>query len=127
MNVIQPIRQILIQAALTQVLVFAWNFYAFQSLEQAAISTAALVLFIGIYGGALTIVLLSRYGGILKMIGISAVTSFLVTLTFIFYPFLGLVVEWYVLFALLFVSGLISHFLSYDFDRRSDELVEEGF
>ena len=118
------IRTILIQAALTQLLVFAWNFYAFQSLEQAAISTAALVLFIGIYGGALGILLIGRSGGIPKIIAVSFLVSGLVTLTFFFYPQLGLVVEWYVLFMLLFISGLIAYGLSYEPKRRQDEYGE---
>jgi hypothetical protein len=108
------IRQILIQAALTQILIFVWNYYAYQSLEQAAMSTAALVLFISLYGGALTILLLGRVGGISKMILVSALVSFLVTITFIFYPQLGLVVEWYVLFLFLFLAGLIAYGLSYE-------------
>ena len=116
------IRQVLIQAALTQVLVFAWNFYAFQSLEQAAISTAALVLFISIYGGALSILLLGRSGGITKMIAVSGLVSFLVTLTFIFYPHLGLVVDWYVLFLFLFLAGLIAYGLSYEPETGDDEI-----
>lgn len=125
MTVKVAVRQILIQAALTSLLVFAWNAYAYQSLEQAAVSTAALVLFIGLYGGALSILLLGRGGGISKMIAVSGLTSALVTITFIFYPLLGLVVEWYVLFALLFVSGLIAFALSYEPDRSID-IYEQG-
>ena len=118
MNVKVTIRTILIQSTLTQVLIFAWNFYEFQSLEQAAISAAALVLFISLYGGALSILLLGRVSGLTKMIIVSFLTALLVTLTFVIYPVLGLVVEWYVLFGILFMSGLISHGLSYEPTQR---------
>ena len=114
MNVKVTIRTILIQSALTQVLIFAWNFYEFQSLEQTAISAAALVLFISLYGGALSILLLGRVSGLTKMVIVSFLTAVLVTLTFVIYPVLGLSVEWYVLFGILFMSGLISYGLSYE-------------
>jgi hypothetical protein len=121
MNVKLTIRTILIQSALTQVLIFAWNFYEFQSLEQAAISATALVLFIGLYGGALSILLLGRVSGLTKMVIVSFLTAVLVTLTFVIYPVLGLVVEWYVLFGLLFMSGLIAYGLSWEPRRQSCE------
>lgn len=122
MNVKVTIRTILIQSALTQVLIFAWNFYEFQSLEQAAISAAALVLFISLYGGALSILLLGRVSGLTKMVIVSFLTALLVTLTFVIYPVLGLTVEWYVLFGILFMSGLISYGLSYEpREGRSNE------
>ena len=121
MNVKVTIRIILIQSALTQVLIFAWNFYEFQSLEQAAISAAALVLFISLYGGALNILLLGRVSGLTKMVIVSFLTALLVTLTFVIYPILGLVVEWYVLFGILFMSGLIAYGLSWEPRRQSCE------
>ena len=121
MNVKVTIRTILIQSALTQVLIFAWNFYEFQSLEQAAISATALVLFIGLYGGALSILLLGRVSGLTKMVIVSFLTAVLVTLTFVIYPVLGLVVEWYVLFGILFMSGLIAYGLSWEPRRQSCE------
>ena len=115
MNVKVTIRIILIQSALTQVLIFAWNFYEFQSIEQAAISAAALVLFISLYGGALSILLLGRVSGLTKMVIVSFFVSLFVTLTFVIYPVvLGLTVEWYVLFGILFMAGLISYGLSYE-------------
>ena len=120
MKVKQTIMRILIMASLTQLLVFAYNFYAFQSLEQAALSTAALVLFIGIYGGTLGILLLGRGGGISKMLAVSFLTSLLVTLTFVVYPQMGLVVEWYILFGLLFISGLIAHGLVYEPPQKEE-------
>ncbi len=125
MNVKVIIKTILIQSALTQVLIFTWNFYEFQSLEQAAISAAALVLFISLYGGALSILLLGRVGGLTKMVIVSFLTAFLVTLTFVIYPILGLVVEWYVLFGILFFSGLIAYGLSYEPQRR--QIYEQAF
>jgi len=118
MNVKMTIRTILIQSALTQILIFAWNFYELESLEQAAISAAALVLFISLYGGALSILLLGRVSGLAKMVIVSFLTALLVTLTFVLYPILGLVVEWYVLFGILFFSGLIAYGLSYQPERR---------
>ena len=117
MNVKVTIRTILIQSALTQVLIYAWNFYEFQSLERAAISAAALVLFISLYGGALSILLLGRVSGLTKMVVVSFLTALLVTLTFVIYPVLGLTVEWYVLFGILFMSGLIAYGLSYEPQR----------
>ena len=117
MKVKQTIRQILIQASLTQVLVFAYNFYAFQSLEMAALSTVALVLFVGVYSGALGVLLLGRGGGISKILAVSFLTSLFVTLTFVAYPQLGLVVEWWILFLLLFFSGIIAYGLSHEPDR----------
>ena len=121
MNVKVTIRTILIQSALTQVLIYAWNFYEFQSLEQAAISAAALILFISLYGGALSILLLGRVSGLTKMVIVSFLTALLVTLTFVIYPVLGLVVEWYVLFGILFMSGLIAYGLSWEPRRQSCE------
>ena len=120
MRVKQIIIRILLQAALTQLFVFVYNFAAFQSLEMAAMSTAALVLFIGIYGGTLGILLLGRGGGISKILAVSFLTSLLVTLTFIIYPGLGLVVEWYILFGLLFISGLIAHGLVYETPQKEE-------
>ena len=120
MRVKQTVVRILIMTSLTQLLVFAYNFYAFQSLEQAALSTAALVLFIGIYGGTLGILLLGRGGGISKMLAVSFLTSLLVTLTFVVYPQMGLVVEWYILFGLLFISGLIAHGLVYESPQKEE-------
>ena len=117
MNVKVTIRTILIQSALTQVLILAWNFYEYESLEQAAISATALILFIGLYGGALSILLLGRVSGLTKMVIVSFLTALLVTLTFVIYPVLGLVVEWYVLFGILFMSGLIAYGLSYEPQR----------
>ena len=126
MNVKVTIRTILIQSALTQVLIFAWNFYEFQTLEQAAISAAALVLFISLYGGALSILLLGRVSGLTKMVIVSFLTALLVTLTFVIYPVqLGLVVEWYVLFGILFMSGLIAYGLSYEPQRS--QIYEQAF
>ena len=125
MNVKVTIRTILIQSALTQVLILAWNFYEYESLEQAAISATALILFIGLYGGALSILLLGRVSGLTKMVIVSFLTALLVTLTFVIYPVLGLVVEWYVLFGILFMSGLISYGLSYEPQRSQN--YEQAF
>lgn len=124
MRVKQIIIRILLQASLTQLLVFAWNFAAFQSLEQAAISTIALVLFIGLYGGTLSILLLGRGGGISKILAVSFMTSLLVTLTFIIYPQLGLVVEWYILFGLLFLSGIMAYALAWEPQKQEDYRYE---
>ena len=121
MNVKMTTRIILIQSALTQVLIFAWNFYEFQTLERAAISAGALVLFISLYGGALSILLLGRVSGLTKMVIVSFLTALLVTITFMVYPVLGLVVEWYVLFGILFMSGLIAYGLSWEPRRQSCE------
>jgi magnesium-transporting ATPase (P-type) len=55
------------------------------------------------------------------MVIVSFLTAVLVTLTFVIYPVLGLVVEWYVLFGLLFMSGLIAYGLSWEPRRQSCE------
>ena len=125
MNIKMDVTRVLIQASLTQVFIFVYNFYLYQSLEQAAVSVVAIVFLTGLYGGTLGIILLGRGEGLLKILVVSFLTSFLVTLTFVIYPQqLGLVVEWWVLFLLLFISGLIAYGLSYDPHRRKNNEVQ---
>ena len=122
MNIKMDITRVLIQASLTQVFIFVYNFYLYQSLEQAAISVIAIVFFTGLYVIILGTILLGRGGGISKILVISFLTSFLVTLTFVIYPQqLGLVVEWWILFILLFVSGLVAYGLAYEPLQEADQ------
>ncbi|GAG08755.1 unnamed protein product, partial [marine sediment metagenome] len=117
MKIRVPIATVLIQSALTQVFIFGYFLYKYETIQQATISGAALVGFTSLYGIALGVLLFRRVGRWAGMVIVSFLTSALVTLTFMIYSELGLVVEWYVLFGLLFLAGLMAHGLLYQPQR----------
>lgn len=124
MKIIYQITHAILQGALTSTLVYFWGLVQTWNIEQAAISTGGLVLFLGIYGIILNVMFYHRLEGIVKLMLVSIMSSLFVTLTFILYPGLGLVLEWWVLLFLLLFSAGIAHLLLYGVIGRNNEFVD---
>ena len=102
--------RILMQAALAQMILLAYSLYAVMDVPAAVTTTAILVFFVGLFQAGLGIVFL-KLGRLLKIVVIPLLTSLLTALTLTLYPSFGLTVDFWVLFGILFLAGIVSHAL----------------
>lgn len=106
------VARILIQAALTQMILLVYNLYSTVSIPSAVTTTATLLIFLTIFQVFLSF-LFMKFGK-LKMIVIPAGTSLLTALALIIYPEFGFAIDFWVLFGILFIAGLMAHVLLWD-------------
>jgi len=104
------IARILMQAALAQMILLAYSFYATMDIPSAVTTTAILVFFVGLFQTSLSIVFL-KLGRFLKLILVPLLTSLLTALILILYPDFGFTIDFWVLFTILFLAGIVSHAL----------------
>ena len=102
------ISRVLMQAALAQMILLAYSLYAVMDVPAAVTTTVWLVFFVGIFQTGLGIVFL-RLGRYLKMVIIPLLTSLLTALTLTLYPSFGFTIDFWVLFGILFLAGIVSH------------------
>lgn len=119
MRIIYQVTHAVLQGALTSTMIYLWGFLQTWNIEQAALSTGALVLFLGIYNVIINIAFIGKSLGMVKPVITSIVSSLLTTLTFWIYPDLGLVIEWYLLLGVLLFAAVIAHVLLYGVGRSS--------
>lgn len=100
--------RILMQAALAQMILLAYSLYAVMDVPAAVTTTVILVFFVGLFQLGLGIVFM-KMGSVLKIVVIPLLTSLLTALTLTLYPSLGFTVDFWVLFGILFLAGIVSH------------------
>ena len=120
MKIKYAIKLTLIQGSLTALIVYLYGLINTFDFEQAALSTGALVLFLGVFNAIFGLLLYNRLDGLLKALVVSVFSSLLTTLVFILYPELGLSIEWYLLLVLLIFSAIFAHLLLYS-DNKNKE------
>ncbi len=126
-GIVYQLTHAILQGALTSTMIYLWGFLQTWSLEQAALSTGALVMFLGLFGIILNTMLYGRTSGFLKLVVISVISSLLVTFTFVLYPELGLAIDWYILLSVLILAAGFAHALLYGIGQGQEELGDEGY
>ena len=105
------------QAGLTSILLWVWQFYIFNDIYKAFQSQLILVFFIATFGMGFGI-LFHSLSTALRVFATSVATAIMVTLVLVVYPQFGFVVEWYILFGILTLSGVLAHALLYGSGAR---------
>lgn len=121
MRIVYTLTHAILQGALTSTLVYFWGFVQTWDIGQAAVSTGGLVMFLMIYGVILNALVYGRIHGTIKVVLLSAMSSVLVTVTFLVYPELGLVLPWYMLLGVLLLSAVIAHILLYSIGKTGGD------
>ena len=117
----------LITSGLTELFLLTWQILSFESLSailEASGSYIMLLACVTVYGG-LTSLLLRDKSWMIRLVTVPLVSSFLTTISVVVYPEIGLTgFEWYILFILLFLSGVLAHIVLYGTDARMDRRPE---
>ena len=117
MNLKYSFTHTLIQSSLTAILLIVWQFYVLDDVFEAMRSQIILVFFIGLFGLGFGILFL-KLDPLLRTIVTSVMTALMVTLVLVVYPQFGYDFEWYILFIILMLSGVLAHALLYGSGAR---------
>jgi hypothetical protein len=101
-----------LQSALAQIILLVYSLYTTMDILTAVTTTVTLLFFIGIYQIILGF-LLWRLAQLLKMVLIPTLSSFLTAVTLTVYPSLGFTIDFWTLFAVLFLAGILSCIMLY--------------
>lgn len=104
------IARILMQAALAQMILLVYSLYTVMDIPAAVTTTAILVFFVGVFQLGIGI-LFVKLGHLMKMVLIPFLTSLLTALVLTLYPAFGFTVNFWILFGILFLAGVVSHAL----------------
>jgi len=112
MRLIYSISHTMIQSVLTSTFLIVWQIWIVQDIFAAIQSQVILTFFIGLFGLGFGI-LFHQLSTALRVLVTSVATAIMVTLVLVTYPAFGYQFEWYILFGILLLSGILAHVLLY--------------
>jgi hypothetical protein len=107
MKILFSITQAILQAAIAQMFLLGYSLYTMMDIPLAVTTTATLLFFLGLYQIGLGVLFL-RAPQLTKLILIPLISSLLTAVTLALYPALGFTMDFWVLFTVLFISGILS-------------------
>ena len=104
--------RVLIQSALTQLILFCYGLYETEVTAPTAITTTVtLLFFLAIFQVLFGLIFMQIKG--LKLLLIPLMTAFATALILTLYPTFGFAVNFWILFGVLLLSGIVSYVLLY--------------
>jgi len=107
MKILFWITQAVLQSAIAQMFLLGYSLYAMMDVPLAVTTTATLLFFLALYQIGLGLLLL-RAPQVSKLLLIPFFASVMTAVTLSLYPALGFTMDFWVLFTVLFIAGILS-------------------